>query len=149
DPFTINKENAATTYTGDISAITAGPTITTASVRLGANLVQAADGAAGDITLPRVSFEVFKAKNLSNTPDQTISGIGVDASGNALTTVNLGVDTWTIKVKVDASNGYWTADPIGLGVLNIALGSTNKRVNGSGWVPYAGSSTGKANFGFT
>jgi hypothetical protein len=50
---------------------------------------------------------------------------------------------------VDAGNGYWTANPIGLGVLNIALGSTDKRVTGGGWVPYAASSTGKANFGFT
>ena len=149
DPFTISKEEATTTYTGDTSALTAGPTITTASVRLGANLVQANDGAAGDITLARVSFELFKANNLSNTPDQIISGISVDVSGNALTTVNLGVDTWTIKVKVDSSNSYWMANPIGLGVLNIALGSTDKRVSGGGWVPFAGSSTGKANFGFT
>ena len=49
--ITVNKETAETSFTGDMGVVTAGPTITTATVRLGAHLTQDADGAPGDITL--------------------------------------------------------------------------------------------------
>src|SRR6185436_5245099 len=82
--ITVNKETAETSYTGDLSVVTAGPTITTAIVRLEAHLKQDPDGAPGDITLARVTFELFKSNNMSNTPDTTVTGVPVDGNGDAL-----------------------------------------------------------------
>ena len=141
----------ATAYTGDTSVVTAGPTVTTATFRLGANLVQAADGAAGDITLARVTFELFKSNNLTDTPDRVISGVAVDAAGNTLpaTVDNMAADTYVVKVKIDAANGYWTANPVGLGIVNVTVGTNDQRASGGGWVADSASASGKSNFGFT
>jgi hypothetical protein len=148
--ITVNKETAETTYTGDMGVITASPTITTATVRLGAHLTQDADGAPGDITLARVTFELFKSNNLGNTPDITVPNVPVDSNGDALTFLpGLLADTYVVKVKIDATNGYWTADPVGLGTINVAVGTNDQRATGGGWVPDAGSINGKGNFGFT
>ena len=54
-----------------------------------------------------------------------------------------------MQVKIEAANGYWTADPIGLGTINVAIGTNETQTNGGGWVPDTGSATGKANFGFS
>ena len=146
----VNKEKAETFYTGDMSVVTAGPTITTATVRLGAHLTQEADGAPGDITLARVTFELFKSSNLSNTPDRTVTGVAVDSNGDAITFLaNVAEDSYVVKVKIDATNGYWTADPVGLSTINVAIGSNDRQVNGGGWVPDLGSPNGKSSFGFT
>jgi len=146
----VNKETAETTYTGDMGVITAGPSITTATVRLAAHLTQDADGAPGDITLARVRFEIFKSTNMTNTPDTVVSNVPVDSNGDALALQpGMGADTYVVKVKIEAANGYWTADPVGLGTINIAVGTNDQRTAGGGWVPYDGSVNGKANFGFT
>jgi hypothetical protein len=148
--ITVNKETAETTYTGDMGVVTAGPTVTTATVRLGAHLTQDADGAPGDITLARVTFELFRSNNMSNTPDITVGGVPVDANGDALTFLpGLTADTYVVKVKIDATNGYWTANPVGLGTINVAIGTNDTQTSGGGWVPDSESTNGKANFGFT
>jgi Bacterial Ig domain len=146
----VNKETAETTYTGDMGVITAGPSITTATVRLAAHLTQDPDGAPGDITLARVRFEIFKSSNMTNTPDTVIGNVAVDSNGDALVLWPGAVaDTYVVKVKIEPTNGYWTADPVGLGTVNVAVGTNDQRVAGGGWVPYDGSANGKANFGFT
>ena len=67
----------------------------------------------------------------------------------ALKFVNLGVDTWTIKVKIDADNGYWKASPIGMGTITVEQPTTSElRTSGGGWVADAQSINGKGNFGF-
>jgi hypothetical protein len=148
--ITVNKETAETSYTGDLSVITAGPTITTATIRLGAHLAQDADGAPGDITLAKVTFELFKSSNMGNTPDTTVTGIAVDSNGDALTFLSgVAADTYVVKVKIDATNGYWTANPVGLGTINVAVGSNDQQTVGGGWVPDSESVNGKGNFGFT
>ena len=147
--ITVNKETAETSYTGDLSVVTAGPTITTATVRLGAHLTQDADGAPGDITLARVTFELFKSSNLSNTPDLTVTNVPVDANGDALTFLSgVDEDTYVVKVRIDATNGYWTANPVGLGTINVAVGSNDQQTAGGGWVSDSESVNGKGNFGF-
>ena len=84
--ITVNKETAETSYTGDMGVVTAGPTITTATVRLAAHLTQEADGAPGDISLATVTFELFKSSNMSNTPDHHGDGdVPVDTNGDAIT----------------------------------------------------------------
>jgi hypothetical protein len=148
--ITVNKETAETTYTGDMSVITAGPTITTATVRLAAHLTQDPDGAPGNIALAGVTFELFKSTNMGSTPDITVPGVAVDSNGDALYFLSgVAADTYVVKVRIDATNGYWTADPVGLGTINVAVGSNSQQTNGGGWVPDAGSANGKSNFGFT
>jgi hypothetical protein len=148
--ITVNKETAETTYTGDMGIVTAGPTITTATVRLAAHLTQDPDGAPGDISLAKVRFEIFKSSNMGSTPDFVVGNVPVDTNGDAFTFLpGLGADTYVVYVKIEPSNGYWTADPVGLGTVNVAIGSNETQTNGGGWVPDAGSANGKANFGFT
>ena len=148
--ITVNKENTETTYTGDMAVVTAGPTITTATVRLGAHLTQEADGAAGDIALARVTFELFKSSNLGSTPDRTVTGVPVDSNGDAVAFVsNVAADSYVVKVRIDATNGYWTANPVGLGTINVAIGSNDQATNGGGWVADLGSANSRGNFGFS
>jgi len=148
--ITVNKETAETSYTGDMGVVTAGPTITTATVRLAAHLTQDPDGAPGNIALAGVTFELFKSSNLSNTPDIQITGVPVDTNGDALAFLpGVAADTYVVKVRIDATNGYWTADPIGMGVLNVAIGSNDQQTSGGGWVPDDASINGHGNFGFT
>jgi hypothetical protein len=149
--FVVGKEKTATAYTGDTSVVTAGPTVTTATFRLGASLAQELDGAAGDIALARVTFELFKSNNLSSTPDFVVSNVAVDAAGNTVPTTisNMAADTYVVKVLVDSTNGYWTANPVGFGTVNVTVGTNDQRTNGGGWVADAGSANGRSNFGFT
>jgi hypothetical protein len=130
--ITANKEYTATSYTGDEYALTAGPNVTTALVRLAAELTQQADGHPGDITLAKVSFQLFKSGNLGSTPDLTVGGIAVDSSGNASTYFNLPVDIWTVKVRVDSTNIYWKASPIGLGMITVEQATNDLRAGGGG-----------------
>src|SRR5690606_18881370 len=90
----------------------------------------------------------FKGGNMGSTPDLTVNGVPVDASGAALTFVNLPVDTWTVKVKVDADNGYWKATPVGMGTITIEQPTKELRTSGGGWVADGQSVNGKGNFGF-
>ena len=148
--ITVNKETAETTYTGDMGVITAGPTITTATVRLAAHLIEDADGAPGDLSLAKVRFEIFKSSNMTSIPDITVGNVPVDVNGDALTFLpGLAADTYVVVVKIEATNGYWTANPVGLGTINVAVGSNDQQTNGGGWVPDDGSANGKGNFGFS
>jgi hypothetical protein len=148
--ITVNKENTETAYTGDMAVVTAGPTITTATVRLAAHLTPEADGAPGNIALARVTFELFKSSNMGVIPDRTLTNVSVDSSGDAIGFLsNVVADSYVVKVKIDASNGYWTADPIGMATLNVAIGSNDQAANGGGWIPDPGSANGHGNFGFS
>jgi hypothetical protein len=148
--ITVTKENTETAYTGDMAVVTAGPSIQTATIRLGAHLTQEADGAPGDITLARVTFELFNSNNNSNIPDRTVTGVVVDSNGDAFTFASgVGADTYVVKVKIDATNGYWTANPVGMGTINVAVGSNDQAAMGGGWVSDGASINGHGNFGFT
>jgi len=147
--LTVNREATATSYTGDSCLFTAGPTITTASVVLSATLTQDADGYSGDITLARARFELYKSTNLAGAPDFVVGNVPVDAGGSAIATIALSADEWTVSVKIESTNGYWTANPIGIGLVTVALGSTDRRTTGGGWVADSASRNGKGNFGFT
>lgn len=147
--LTVTKENATTAYTGDAEIMTAGPTVNTANARLGAHLTPEADGNPGDITKATVAFELFGSTNMSGTPDRIISNVVVDSNGDATATVdNLTADTYFVNVKVDGANPYWTAQPVGTGVLSITVPTTDKRSTGGGWVADPASKDGKAIFGF-
>ncbi|HEV2864415.1 MAG TPA: HYR domain-containing protein [Pyrinomonadaceae bacterium] len=147
----VSRENAAPAYTGDASLLTAGPGVNTATVRLAARLTPEADGAnfVGDITKAAVTFELFKSNNTSATPDLVVSGVAVDANGDAQATVQgVAADTYVVNVRVDAANQFWVANPAGVGVLDVAVPSDELRSGGGGWVADPASANGRANFGF-
>jgi hypothetical protein len=144
--ITVTKEDATIAYTGDIFVLTASPNISTALVQLSALVTQQNDGAPGDITLARVQFELFKAGNYGSTPDQVVANVPVNSAGIAVTSVNLAVDVWTVKVKIEPSNTYFKSN-YDSACLTVELGSNERRVTGGGWVYYA--SNQKGNFGFT
>jgi rhamnogalacturonan endolyase len=151
-PLAVTRENAGTAYTGDTALLTAGPSINTATVQLAAHLTPESDGAdyTGDVTKASVRFELFKSTNTSTTPDLVFGGVSVDANGDAVTIVSgVPAETYIINVRVDAVNQFWTANPVGLGVLNIAVPTNEQRSGGGGWVPDETSANGKANFGFS
>ncbi len=145
DPFTINKEIAAITYTGDTFTSTDGAS--TITVTLSASVVQQADGSLGDLTLAKVTFELFKSSNLGSNPDVVVSGVSVDSSGIATTTTDLPTDVWTVKVCIDTSNGYWTQSSADFEVLTVTT-STTSSITGGGWIVDSGSVNNKGNFGF-
>ena len=145
----VGKEKADPSYTGDEDILTAGPSISTASVRLGAHLNQQDDGFPGDISKAKVTFELFKSSNSGPTPDLVYAGVEVNGDGDALKTVTLPADLYSIVVKVDAANTYWAHSDIGLGILNITVPTTEQRSTGGGWVPDPASSDGKGHFGFS
>ena len=100
--------------------------------------------------LRRVTFEIFKSSNMGSTPDMTVTNVPVDSNGDAITFLSgVAADTYVVKVKIDATNGYWTANPVGLGTINVAVGTNDQQTSGGGWVPDAESANGKGNFGFT
>ena len=53
-----------------------------------------------------------------------------------------------VRVFIESANAFWTADPVYEGTLTVALGSTERRVAGGGWIADGGSTNGKGNFGF-
>ena len=146
DSFTINKENVAIEYTGDLNVITAGPTINTAPVRLAAHLVQDADGFLGDLTLAKVTFVLTP---LDGSYKIIVPNVPVNAAGDALATKIVPVGDYKIEVKISCGNLYWTQNPYGDGSLHIEAGGLDQRVTGGGWIPDALSANGKDNFGFT
>ena len=154
--LTVIKEQAYVEYTGDLWVSTAGPTITTAPVRLSAVVTQENDGNPGDLSRARVRFELFKYSNNSGVPNILVGNIPVDAAGNAMTikTVPVDPDPYTVKAKIEPSNQFWTSNGGNGGaaetvVLTVAIGSTDRRVTGGGWIPDPSSTNGKGNFGFT
>jgi hypothetical protein len=149
EPFTIYKETVTITYTGDTLVFTAGPTISTAPVRLSAILVQEDDGYKGDLTLAKVRFELFKSSNMGTTPDIVVDNVPVNAAGEALTTATLGVDVWTVFVKIEPTNPYWKPSEVVESILTVDYGSNERKVTGGGWIPDSQSANGKGNFGFT
>jgi endonuclease G, mitochondrial len=143
----VSKEKTATDYTGDFDLMTAGPAINSATVRLAAKFTQQNDGSAGDLTKATATFKIFKFN--AATASYTVPNIPVNAAGEAVTTFTLPADVYSISVEIDANNGYWTADPINLGLLNISVPSDEQRSGGGGWVADATSASGKANFAFS
>jgi hypothetical protein len=139
--LTVTKENTAIAYTGDTLVFTSG-TATSTSVNLAAHLTEESDLHLGDLSLAKVTFELTPS---SGSPT-TVLGVIVDASGDASTHYSLAADVWTVKVRVDSSNEYWTS-PIAESVLTVSLPGLS--ATGGGWIPDSGSPNGKDNFGFT
>ena len=146
----VTQEDATVTYTGDTGLLlTAGPSITSATVRLAAHLDQPLDGHAGDITKATVDFLIYQGSSASGTPTVIISGVPVSAAGDAATTKVLTCDEWYIVARVTPSNTYWTSSATDGTLVTIDPGTGTQTVTGGGWVQDSSSINGKANFGFT
>jgi hypothetical protein len=144
----VAKEGVKTEYTGDQFVETAGPSVPTAPVRLGATLTQEADGTPGDLTLARVRFELYSSENVGTVPDHVVNDVAVNSAGSASALVSLGADSWTVKVLVPGSNGYWAASPIGVSSITVAPGDKGQGVSGGGWIADRASKNGKSTFSF-
>lgn len=147
--LTVCKESATSLYTGESMALTASATTTSASVPLSAQLTEVTDATPGNIALAKARFEIFKFTNAGATPDYVVSNVPVNSTGYATANISLPTgDPYTVKVKIESANGYWTA-PVATGTITVAVGGSELRVTGGGWIPDAQSGNGKANFGFT
>ncbi|MES2523967.1 MAG: MBG domain-containing protein [Gemmatimonadota bacterium] len=139
------KRMAVVEYTGDHFAVTAGPTITTASIRLSATVTRADAGSLGDLTKAQVTFVV---KRFNGAALSTVQA-NVDASGNAIATLNVPAsdDPYTVETDITAANQYWDSNT-GHEALTVKLGNSEKSMTGGGWIADADSRNGKDNFGF-
>ena len=142
DPFTINKENVAIAYTGDVFKVTGGASST--AVVLSAQLTQEADGYSGDITLAKVKF-ILTPEGGGTT--YTFDNIAVDLDGKAITTESIDTGVYSIEVKISDTNTYWIEHPKGVGTLVVTM-STSSSVTGGGWITDTLSRNDKGNFGF-
>jgi hypothetical protein len=77
-----------------------------------------------------------------------VGPVSVNSSGQALTFVNLGVDVWTIRVRVELTNSYWITRPVHITLINVALGTNERGTTGGGWITDNLSANRKGNFGF-
>lgn len=154
----VKKEKADIEFNNadtDTFVYTAGPSISTAPVRITVNLTPEDDSTdcctgdcTGDITKAKVRLEFFKSGNMTSTPNMVVTNLPVNSSGVMSTMVTLSVDTWRVVAKVEPGNTYWRSlcEEI---CVTVDYGSNDKRVTGGGWIPLAMSANGKANFGFT
>jgi hypothetical protein len=142
--FTINKETATIVYTGDIYVLTAGPSITTAPVRLSATVTQESDGSPGNLALAKVKFTLTP----DNGPPIVVGNVPVNSAGEALATVNVPVGSYDITIDIEPENLYWKSD-VDVSTVTVYTGTGKQMVTGGGWIPYAESTNGKINFGFT
>ncbi len=143
-----SKEIASITYTGDTLVNTKGQV--TGSIRLSARLSQTPEPNLGDFTKARVEFDLFSSSNLGATPDATFYA-SVDSSGNALVTPKptIGTDIWTVRVRIDPANGYWTQNKIVIQRLTVTTSTSYfSRATGNGWIQDSNSQNGKDTFAF-
>ena len=146
--LTVAREDVSVQYTGDVFVPTTGAPTATATVRLAASLTQDADGAAGDLSLARVSFELFSSANSGATPDRVVSDVPVDRAGNAQTSLALSKDDWRVRVIVPASNGYWTAGEAATAIVTVDKGGKGRRVSGGGSITESTSKRSAGYFSF-
>lgn len=147
--LTVVQEKTAIIYNGDPYVLTSGPTVSSALVQLAANLNQQADGYPGDLSLATVRFELYKATNSTNTPDQIVANIPVSGAGLAQTSINLAVNNWVVIARIEPGNLDWQQSEVGMGAITVSSGGNSQGVTGGGWVADSQSSNGKGNFGFT
>ena len=162
--LTITQEDATATYSGATYFATASPTSTTATLTLSATVVDAADGARGDVRNAKVEFHkdsptgtLLGSANLNvglvNLSDSTV--------GTATTTfsytlqgaeVNSSGTTWNVYTVVKNYYAYADSQPT---AITITIPGADS-VNGGGFLvmqssngQYAGLLGSKMNFGYT
>ncbi len=160
--LTITQEDATATYSGPAYFATSSPTSTTAAVTLSATVVDAADGARGDIRKATVEFRrdspagaLLGSANvgLVNTADLTV-GTATTTFSYTLSGSEANSNGVALNVYV-VIKGYYTYADTQPTVVTVTIPGTDS-VNGGGHLvltssngQYAGLTGSKMNFGFT
>jgi hypothetical protein len=146
--ITVKPEDASVLYTGP-TLVSAG-IATTVGIPLSAQVIQAADGALGDITRAKVTFQLFSSSNLSTTPTATYGPIAVDTNGNAsYTTPTLPLDAYTV-IPLLSAMAYFAGPPGPAALVTTYQITTGRWVTGGGWVSdQSAGGNHKGAFGFT
>ena len=141
--LTISKRQATVVYTGEnyLAIASAG----NAAVNVSAKVTRT--GSLGNLALARVQFTI---KKFSGAVQTTVSALA-DANGNAATVASVPTsdDPYTVEVRIDPANAYWTSGT-DVSSVQVIVGSGTGRTAGGGWVADAANDiNGKSNFGFT
>jgi len=139
------KANLTLTYTGDQFALSSGPTVASASIRLAVHVAPDVTPTCLPITSLTVTFKIYKVAGLTSTLQATQPTLNLDSLGDAAVLVTLPVGTYDIEASIDQCGASGSDSA----VLVIDYGSTDQRVTGGGWVVNAQTRNGKANFGYT
>jgi len=150
--LTITRHTATVGYTGGMFFATPTASSTTADVPLQA-LVVPGSGGTVDLTKAGVTFELFKAGNLTMSvvsPDATCIATVSSAGVASCTTKGLAVDDWTVVPVITGSYfGGTDGDPV---VVTVYQQTTDAFVTGGGWVTDPSQTVSPANrrgnFGF-
>lgn len=154
--LTVTKEEATVAYTGGMFFSTGSTTATSGPATLTATVTQELDGYPGDLSNARVEFDVFSSTNFTSTPDYKFYA-QADASGVASTVQNLNADNYTVSVRVDPGNGFFTSAFSDRVVVTVYTPVPGVWATGGGWItdpsyrdiPVAISSTNShGSFGF-
>lgn len=130
----VHPETATVGYTGDLLFPTGSSTTTSAPVRLRAQLTQAEDGQPGDLSRAAVDFDLYSSTNLSGTPDASYRA-SVTSEGEATVDIaSLPADTWTVVVRADPANRYFTTPTSDAAVVTVYAPTATGAVTGGGWV---------------
>lgn len=146
--ITVNQEQASATYTGRLLIPTGSTSATTAPVPLKASIIQQDDGNAGDLSKASVIFDLFSTSNLTSIPDKSFA-VPVSSDGTASVQPAITTGDWTVRVRFDPGNGYFTgpnSDPV---VVTVYQPSLQSFVTGGGWVHDFTDENDHANFGFS
>jgi len=141
--LTVANRQARVIYTG--TNYLAIPAAGTATINLAAKVSRG--GSLGNLALARVEFTVKKYSGVVQTTVYALA----DGNGNAATTASVPTsdDPYTVEVRTDPTNTYWTSG-VDVGSLQVIVGSGTGRTAGGGWIPDPTNDVnGKSNFGFT
>ncbi|MDQ3889547.1 MAG: MBG domain-containing protein [Actinomycetota bacterium] len=140
---TISKRAATVLYAGE--NYVAVPSAGSATVNVSAKVSRS--GSLGDLALARVQFTV---KKFSGAVQTTVYA-PADTNGNAVTSASVPTsdDPYTVEVRIDPANAYWTSG-VDVSSLQAIVGTGTGRTAGGGWIADAANDiNGKSNFGFT
>jgi len=155
---TITKRAATVGFTGSQFWATANANATTASVTF-TGTVTAAPGGSVYLSNATVEFLIYASTNvLMTTPDYTCSA-AANVAGVATCTKTLGLDNWTVVMRVADANAYFTSPLSDPAVVTVYPPTTDRYTHGGGWLlepaipgsPTVGGSptNNRASFGFS
>ena len=127
--FTVGKKTATLGYSGSLFVSAGGAT--SVDVLL-TGLVTPSPGGAPVLTGAPVEFRLFHSGNFTGNPDVTCS-VAAIASGVATCTKTLGLDDWTVVLRMP-DNPYFTAPDSDAVVLTVYQTTPAKHTSGAGWV---------------
>jgi len=130
---TITKRAATLGFTGSQFWATASASAITTSVTFTGTVTPAAGGTV-NLTRATVDFLIYASTNvLMTTPDYTCSATA-NAAGVAACTKTLGLDNYTVVMRMTDANIYFTAPLSDPAVVTVYQPSTDRYTHGGGWL---------------